>query len=556
MSRIVPIALLLLLPVVAGCRVGSSPVIAEVGDHAIAWDDYRDAYIDYLVTTGLPDEPSRRTGFLERLISMQLIRLDAADNGLVDGDAWSDAEERARRRLLVDAWIAEAAWDTLVVDDAELEELFSRVNTQVTARHLYAPTRQEAERLAGRIAAGERFEDLAREVFSDPVLAENGGSLGTFGFDEMDPAFEEAAFALPPGQVSGPVRTSQGWSIIRVDDRFTRPLVTMTEFATRRPLLTAFVLDRERKLARRRLVDGMLVETAPRIDPVEADRLLSLLGPGVTRDEDAGVDADAVLIRYTDESGEGTWTVGEFLSAARYTDPDQRRSVRDRPTLEAFATGLLVRDLMTERSRRAGLDRSDRFAQALDAAMDEWLYEKGYERIAESEPIPEDSLRAWFARNAGDFKIPERVVVREIVTVSRETADSIRTALGTRSFDELARRHSVRAASAGSGGALGPLSRADLGPLADRVFSAPEGAVLGPIPVPGFHLLLEVGRREASRPATFDEARDDVVALFRLEHRDRLVTERAARLRERYAVRYADVDLSSFPLREEPVVSS
>ena len=122
--------------------------------------------------------------------------------------------------------------------------------------------------------------------------------------------------------------------------------------------------------------------------------------------------------------------------------------------------------------------------------------------------------------------------------------------------DVLARRHSVRAASAGVGGSLGSLSRADLGPLADRVFSAPEGSVLGPIPVPGFYLLLEVGKREIARAATFEEARDDVEAIVRLEHRDRLVTERSAELRERYTVRYADVNLEALPLRKEPVVSS
>lgn len=556
MSRALTIATLILFSAIAACSGRNEMIIAQVGDRTISWDDYREAYIDYLVSTGLPDEPRRRMGFLERLVSMQLVRLDAIGNGLGEGEAWKDAEERARRRLLIDAWIADAAWDTLTVDESELEDLFVRVNTEITARHLYAPTREEAARLVDRLAAGEQFDDLAREVFSDPVLANSGGSLGTFGFDEMDPAFEEVAFSLSPGEVSEPVRTSQGWSVIRVDDRFTKPLVTETEFASRRPMLSAFVLDRERKLARRRLVDGMLVEAEPVIDPAVADYLLALLGPGIVRGEDGDVDADAVLLRYTDGLRDGTWTVGDFLAAARFTDVAQRRAVRDRPTFEAFATGLLVRDLIMDRALQTGLDRSDRFARAMESAMDDWLYEQGYERIASSEPIPDDTLRAWFDRHSDDFVMPESVVLSEIVTTSRETADSLRTALAGASFAELAGKHSVRAASAGAGGRLGPLSRADLGPLADRVFAAPAGAVLGPIPVPGFYLLLEVGNRELSRPANFDEARDDVEAIVRLEHRDRLVTERSAELRERYTIRYADVDLKALPLREEPVVSS
>lgn len=555
MSRPASIASLLVLgAVLAACGGSGEGVLAEVGDRVVTQDQFREAYVDYLLSTGLPDQPGRRSSFLERLVSMELVRLDALEHGLGEGDAWRDAEERARRRLLLDAWITEVAFDTLTVDEAELEDLFVRVNTEITARHLYAPTREEAERLAERLAAGETFEDLAREVFADPVLAASGGSLGTFGFDEMDPAFEEVAFTLAPGSVSGPVRTSQGWSILRVDDRFTRPLLTETEFAARMPQLRAYVLEREQKLARRGVLEEMLISTAPEIEPSVADRVLGLLGPAVVGAED--VNADAVLIRYTDDGESRAWTVGEFLAAARYTDLEQRRAVRDRSTFEAFATGLLVRDVIMERARRAGLDRTARFRQALDSAMDEWLYERGYERIAAAEPVPEDTLRAFFERHAAELVLPERVAVREIVTTGRAEADSIRAALSGAPFDELARRHSVRSASSGAGGDLGPLSRADLGPLADRVFAAPRGAVIGPIPVPGQFLLLEVGERSEARPATFDEAREQIEAIVRREQRDRLVRERAALLRDRFAIRYADVDLAALPLRSEPVVSS
>ena len=60
---------------------------------------------------------------------------------------------------------------------------------------------------------------LAKTSFNDPMLRDNGGSLGYFTVDEIDPAFEEAAFAPKIGELSQPVRTNDGYSIIRVDDR-------------------------------------------------------------------------------------------------------------------------------------------------------------------------------------------------------------------------------------------------------------------------------------------------------------------------------------------------
>ena len=77
--------------------------------------------------------------------------------------------------------------------------------------------RAQATGLRERIAAGESFEDLARGHSDDPGSAAGGGALGFIERGIMDPAFEEAAFALAPDHVSDPVRSSFGWHLIKVD---------------------------------------------------------------------------------------------------------------------------------------------------------------------------------------------------------------------------------------------------------------------------------------------------------------------------------------------------
>ena len=76
--------------------------------------------------------------------------------------------------------------------------------------------RERLVALKDRIVAGESFEDLARERSDDPGSAAGGGGLGFIERGIMDPAFEEAAFALASGQVSDPVRSSFGWHLIKV----------------------------------------------------------------------------------------------------------------------------------------------------------------------------------------------------------------------------------------------------------------------------------------------------------------------------------------------------
>lgn len=58
-----------------------------------------------------------------------------------------------------------------------------------------------------------RLKELARQ-YSDCSSAREGGDLGEFGRGKMQPAFEQAAFALAPGQLSSPVTSDSGVHLI------------------------------------------------------------------------------------------------------------------------------------------------------------------------------------------------------------------------------------------------------------------------------------------------------------------------------------------------------
>lgn len=79
-----------------------------------------------------------------------------------------------------------------------------------------AGARAKAEEALGRIRRGADFAKVAQEVSEDPATAPKGGELGWISQGEMVPAFEQAAFALPPGEVGGPVRTAFGYHLIKV----------------------------------------------------------------------------------------------------------------------------------------------------------------------------------------------------------------------------------------------------------------------------------------------------------------------------------------------------
>jgi parvulin-like peptidyl-prolyl isomerase len=74
--------------------------------------------------------------------------------------------------------------------------------------------RTEIEDLAKQIGDGADFAELAR-THSDCPSGRKGGDLGTFGRGQMVPAFENAAFSMDVGQVSGVIETEFGYHLIK-----------------------------------------------------------------------------------------------------------------------------------------------------------------------------------------------------------------------------------------------------------------------------------------------------------------------------------------------------
>jgi peptidyl-prolyl cis-trans isomerase D len=92
-----------------------------------------------------------------------------------------------------------------------------------------AEAQRRAEDLLKQVKAGAKFEDLAKKYSEDPGSAKEGGSLGWIGKGRTVPEFEKAAFSLPKGQISGLVKSSYGFHIIRVEDKQDAHMKTLEE---------------------------------------------------------------------------------------------------------------------------------------------------------------------------------------------------------------------------------------------------------------------------------------------------------------------------------------
>jgi peptidyl-prolyl cis-trans isomerase C len=81
-----------------------------------------------------------------------------------------------------------------------------------------AEARTKIESLQAKLKKGDDFGALAKEYAEGPS-GPKGGDLGFFGRGQMVKPFEETAFSMKPGQVSGMVETRFGYHLIMVTER-------------------------------------------------------------------------------------------------------------------------------------------------------------------------------------------------------------------------------------------------------------------------------------------------------------------------------------------------
>ena len=74
----------------------------------------------------------------------------------------------------------------------------------VTASHILVETEELANEILEQVTSGERFAQLAQQHSKCPS-GKYGGNLGQFTRGKMVKEFEDVAFDMEPGSVSGPV---------------------------------------------------------------------------------------------------------------------------------------------------------------------------------------------------------------------------------------------------------------------------------------------------------------------------------------------------------------
>jgi peptidyl-prolyl cis-trans isomerase D len=172
----------------------------------------------------------------------QVAASDAEVTSYFDGhkNDFKIPEKRKIRYLLIDI---DAVRAKVTIPPADVERAYNNgidqytTPEQVRASHILLKTdgkddaavKAKAEELLKQARAGADFADLAKKNSEDDASAKNGGDLDYFGRGRMVPEFDQAVFAMAPGQISDLVKTQYGYHIIKLVDKKVATTRTLAE---------------------------------------------------------------------------------------------------------------------------------------------------------------------------------------------------------------------------------------------------------------------------------------------------------------------------------------
>ena len=252
--------------VLTGCQTSKEGVLAEVNGIEITQEEFdRDFEVnktrvekqygdDALSQVGIDGRTigeSLRDSILESLIIQKLILWDSNEKEItvsqdeVDAsiDLWKDElggdqafnefldsngfdlkyfSEYEKNRLLVEKH-REIVLSGVEISDQKAQDYYGQNSdslVEVKASHILLGTEEDAARVLQRLQNGEDFPTVAMLESLDSESAVRGGDLGYFSRGYYSIAeFEDEAFSLEVGEVSGIVKTEVGYHIIWIQDK-------------------------------------------------------------------------------------------------------------------------------------------------------------------------------------------------------------------------------------------------------------------------------------------------------------------------------------------------
>ncbi|HKI45088.1 MAG TPA: peptidyl-prolyl cis-trans isomerase [Balneolales bacterium] len=510
---------LLVAAVIVGCRSTVKPaenVIAQIGNYAVTSQEFQAAFRQYYYRTGqaIPVNPVTMKSVLDGRFDTYVMATYAADRGWAT-DAWSQhRRDMIKRQIYTKEYLKHMVYDTVRVSEKDTRELFYRLNTKLRASHLYAPDKGTIDLLYSALNNGASFDSLARHTFNNAYLANHGGDVGVFGVDDMDIAFENAAYSLKVGQYSKPVRTSEGWSIVKLTGRYPKPIITESQYNREKSRLKTFEMKRNREMASREAISQTVEKLHIRDSVVR--QLWGKIGEGrLSFDHyDPNRRESGLSLRELHDSLichiEGfSFSVTDFIRESYLTPDITRQRAVAYGTFSDFVKGLAYRSYVIHRFKLSPAFGNPEVNAWVESSFNNYLENRVEDSLKASIEVTDDEMREKYYENPQQYDSPLMIDLARIVVASEKDGEKVVGLLKKgMKFSEVLRKYTTSGEDLMTGGDLGYEPVTKYGSMARTLGALKVGEIAGPLKyTPGIYYVFKCLGTKDARVANYEDVK-------------------------------------------------
>ncbi|MCW9064833.1 MAG: peptidylprolyl isomerase [Ignavibacteriaceae bacterium] len=530
------------LSTLAYSQQSSSQILATVGDHNITLSEFDERYTNYLLSTGVKDNLFVREAILENLINEILLYYYDSNENILNDSKYLKELEKTRIRTILAYLKDQEVYAKITVSEQEVREAFSRVNEEIAARHLFAKTEEEANNLYELVKIGVDFDLLAKQVFTDSVLKNNGGYLGYFTWGDMDPSFEDAAYSLKIGEISAPVKTEYGYSIIKLEDRITNPLLTESEFQRKKSHLENVVKMRKKEPSEINYINNIFDKSKLTFKNENLEKILVKLYSKENIESGNYNSLSEECARYGDKMYSRA-AIEQMISDLPSYYSNRINSIE---SLQAAIEGILLKDTLYDIAISKGYDTTKVVLDRIEKyKMSTFLKFKKDEIISKAQ-LPDSVIFKYYKDNISSFSTEPELNLQEILVENEELANSIIKLLNEGSdFGELAKKYSLRKWSADNDGIMGYAPVSKFGNYKKLFWDSQVGEIIGPVKIEDIYGIFRILGKEESNPLDFGTIKGEVIKASQFENQTEILQDYLEKIRRKVNIGINEDMLSS-----------
>jgi peptidyl-prolyl cis-trans isomerase C len=404
-------------------KPSSETIVATVNGEPITLDDFIVSY-----ETG-PPLVGRRQGpdvaHLNSMVFEKLLAQEAKRLGLDQSPKVERAIRDLEEELVIEQVFEDEVQSKVILRDEEIDEAIKKSRVKLKVRYIFARTKEEIESLRQEILESGDFDSVQARVFARFGAGPEAGETGFFGWGDVPPEFDEVLYAMEIDGISPPVRSRQGYCLMKIADIRKTPFPVGTEYTAVRQKIEKIL--RARKSTElsaafvKRIMDPLDVRVKRDAFNYVVDRVREIYGESdddpsseslldsrrdvteLRQAESWGIRKGETLVTF----GNDQWTIENFFQRfvpAKYgVRPDQHRSLR----LDIRrAIGLMVRNkVLLEMGQRRNVHKRQEVQQEIAAWREKWAYEELKRTIADTIRITPSNLKAYFRAHADRYSV-------------------------------------------------------------------------------------------------------------------------------------------------------